>query len=45
MGKVKNLSWKITHYNDPNDNLIRSDYEELKGDAEPQELTSKTVLV
>ncbi|EFA08141.1 pseudouridylate synthase 7 homolog [Tribolium castaneum] len=35
MGQVQNLSWKIMYYNDPNDNLIRSDLEELKGEKEP----------
>ncbi|KAF2882212.1 hypothetical protein ILUMI_23954 [Ignelater luminosus] len=37
LGQVKDLSWKTMKYNHPNDTLIRSDYEELKGDPEPQE--------
>lgn len=37
LGQVKTLSWKTMKYNHPNDTLIRSDYEELKGDPEPQE--------
>lgn len=37
LAQVKNVSWKTKKYNHPNDVLIRSDYEELNGDAEPQE--------
>lgn len=31
-----NLSWYTLQYNDPNYNLIRSDYEELQGEEEPK---------
>lgn len=34
--KVINLSWYTLQYNDPSCNLIRSDYEELKGEEEPK---------
>lgn len=34
--KVSNLSWYTLHYDDPNCNLIRSDYEELQGEEEPK---------
>lgn len=34
--KVSNLSWYTLQYNDPNYNLIRSDYEELQGEEEPK---------
>ncbi|KAH1013909.1 hypothetical protein HUJ04_002830 [Dendroctonus ponderosae] len=33
---VKDLEWKILCYNDPTDNLIRSDLEELSGVKEPE---------
>lgn len=33
---VSNFSWYTLQYNDPNCNLIRSDYEELKGEEEPK---------
>lgn len=36
MAKVEDLSWHVLRYNDPNDNLIRSDYEELRGFDEPK---------
>lgn len=29
--KVQNLSWESIRYNNPTDNLIQSDYEELRG--------------
>lgn len=34
--KAINLSWSTLQYNDPNYNLIRSDYEELQGEEEPK---------
>ncbi|KAG5865263.1 hypothetical protein JTB14_025007 [Gonioctena quinquepunctata] len=33
--RVKDLSWKTIRYNDPTDNLIRSDFQELRGESEP----------
>ncbi|GJQ67294.1 hypothetical protein Trydic_g8195 [Trypoxylus dichotomus] len=33
--KVTNLSWKIMHYDDPNDNLLLSDYEKFLNTPEP----------
>lgn len=36
--KVENLSWKILNYNDPTENLIRSDLEELNKLPEPQDV-------
>lgn len=36
MKKLTNISWKILMYNDPTDNLIRSDFEELQGLPEPE---------
>ncbi|KAJ8921000.1 hypothetical protein NQ315_015796 [Exocentrus adspersus] len=36
LAKVNDLSWKIMRYDDPNENLIRSDFEELKGHPEPK---------
>lgn len=41
ISKVQNLSWKTVKYNDPNDNLIRSDLEELNGEEEPQDAPGK----
>lgn len=38
IAKVNNLSWKIIHYNDPNADLILSDYDELKGSRPPQDI-------
>ncbi|KAK4887582.1 hypothetical protein RN001_003853 [Aquatica leii] len=37
LAHVNNLSWKTLRYNHPNDVLIRSDYEELIGNAEPKD--------
>ncbi|KAL1497061.1 hypothetical protein ABEB36_008086 [Hypothenemus hampei] len=34
--KANDFDWKIMHYNNPTDNLIQSDLEELNGEAEPQ---------
>ncbi|CAG9825229.1 unnamed protein product [Phaedon cochleariae] len=34
--RVKDFSWKVMKYNHPNDPLIRSDFEELKGYEERQ---------
>ncbi|KAJ8966700.1 hypothetical protein NQ314_003350 [Rhamnusium bicolor] len=39
--KVKDVSWKIMHYNNPTENLIRSDFEELRGNSEPEDVESK----
>lgn len=36
---VNNLSWYILQYNDPNDNLIRSDFEEILGHREPENIS------
>lgn len=36
VSQVKDLSWKIMHYKEPTDNLIRSDFEELRGFNEPK---------
>ncbi|KRT81302.1 hypothetical protein AMK59_5240, partial [Oryctes borbonicus] len=37
--QVTNLSWKIMHYNDPNDNLILSDYEKFLNKSEPLDIS------
>lgn len=44
MQKIDNLSWKILLYNNPNDNLIRSDFEELKGNPEPESMDCKCYI-
>lgn len=36
--KVSNLSWYTLQYNDPNCNLIRSDWEEFQGEEEPKSI-------
>lgn len=36
--KATNLSWYTLRYDDPNSNLIRSDYEELQGEDEPKSI-------
>lgn len=36
LSKVQNSSWKLIHYNEPILSLIRSDYEEMRGEEEPQ---------
>lgn len=41
---AQNLEWKILYYNDPTDNLIRSDVEELNGAQEPQTVESKLIF-
>lgn len=41
---AQNLEWKILYYNDPTDNLIRSDVEELNGAQEPQTVESKLMF-
>lgn len=45
LGQVKNVSWKIMHYNDPTYNLIRSDFEEIKNDPEPRDVPGDTCLL
>lgn len=35
-GKVEDLTWKIVNYNDPTDNLILSDLQQLKGETKLQ---------
>lgn len=38
MERVNNLSWYTLKYDDPNYNLIRSDYEELLGEDDPKSI-------
>ncbi|CAG9766059.1 unnamed protein product [Ceutorhynchus assimilis] len=40
--QAKDLEWKIMYYNDPTDNLIRSDLEEVKGQKEPESVENGT---
>nr|XP_023019987.1 pseudouridylate synthase 7 homolog isoform X1 [Leptinotarsa decemlineata] len=35
LGRAKDLSWKIMKYDDPTEDLIRSDFQELQGKPEP----------
>lgn len=43
MGQVQNFSWRIMRYNDPNYNLIRSDFEEMRGFEEPKDIEGRKV--
>lgn len=42
---VKDLKWKIMRYDEPTCNLIRSDYEELIGEKEPEDLPSIYIYI
>lgn len=46
--RVEDIDWKILFYDNPTDNLIRSDLEEMRGEAEPTILEAgkyKAILV
>ncbi|XP_030747841.1 pseudouridylate synthase 7 homolog [Sitophilus oryzae] len=48
LGKCEDLEWKIMYFNNPTDDLIRSDLGELTGEEEPKSIengTYKAVIV